>query len=153
MWLAVAVLAVAQAMSLSPDEDPEPRGKLDGEWELFSASEGRYDLTPEDVVKEEVRCVIRGKSFVLKEHRKEQKMTFTVNWSASPAEIDFVLPDGKGGNHGIVSLENGRLTVCVNCKWYACTKAERPKAFAPLDAANRGLDGLLRMTFRRKVKR
>jgi uncharacterized protein (TIGR03067 family) len=158
MYHALCIQALVLALASSPSDDPEPRHVLDGEWEAVGMIDNRGDHRTEDELKEDkISCSIKGSKFVLRDRGKVSEMTITVNRKASPAEIDFKMPDDKGTLEAIFKLEKGRLVICMNSsssRWLPIeAEPGRPKSFVPGDPANRGLNAVHTITFQRKRKK
>lgn len=75
----------------------------------------------------ETKFVLKGGNFSMQRKNETQEMTFTLDPSKKPKEIDLIRKRGEGKSEaalGIYSLEGKRLTICIDEKGKL-----RPKEF------------------------
>ena len=118
--LAFAILAAVLAAK-EPSPEPAPDGsdikndakKIQGSWELASASGGSKPT----VKNTKIRMEVKGNQLVIKDGNRDEKATFKLDGKAKIKRIDLSPAGPRGGGQkalGIYTLEKDRLTICFH---------------------------------------
>jgi uncharacterized protein (TIGR03067 family) len=129
--LPIALLLAADQPSGATKKDAE---KLQGTW-VMTALEVEGKALPEDKFKD-VTLEIKGDKYTVTTGDKKHELTFTLDATKSPNEIDLVFPDGPNlpkRHKGIYELEGDAFRLC---KHYAADE-ERPRDFVTTAGSGR----------------
>lgn len=149
----VEFLLLGYLFASSADPTKADEAKLEGTWELVSIEAKETISVGEEAKKEQISCVISGKSLTLRQGHQTFQHTFTVRSREKPPALDTTFPEGKGVNHAIYRLEGDKLTICVSRKWNPNEPEERPIQFTTKRSENKELSGLVVYAFERKPRK
>lgn len=122
---------------------------FEGTWEAIEGEEKGLRLTKEDFEGEPCVFVFRKNELSVTWGREKETYTIRYDPRAAPHTIDLIFPNGKGTNHAIYALEDGKLTVCFSRKMNPNSPDERPVRFTTDRGQNKQLTGLILLVFRK----
>jgi uncharacterized protein (TIGR03067 family) len=126
----LALLLIASTLTLDNRTDPD-LAKLEGTWKVLRLTADGVESPREEVQKG--RYVIRGNELSAPEPgNPENKMSFTIDSSKSPKEIDITVLEGKAKGKKfqcIYKLEGDRLTICAPQGKQESVDLTRPEGF------------------------
>jgi uncharacterized protein (TIGR03067 family) len=119
----VLVLSLLPAANLQKTT-PEMEGKkLQGNWQVITLETNGKEVSPDDT--DRLKVMITGNTMIFKGSTKNEEMTFMLDPSKKPKEIDLLNPDKTVGTFlGIYALEGGELKIC-----YGRKEKDRPGEF------------------------
>jgi uncharacterized protein (TIGR03067 family) len=124
-------LVLAVALLMAPDTAKDEAAKkeyekLTGTWKIVSLQIEGTNAETDDI--KEMRLVLQGDHFTLKQGGTDYNGTYKVDPTRKPKTIDVFFTDGpeKGNTaYGIYELDGDTYKVCISM-----TGKERPKEFA-----------------------